>query len=364
MSLAAKLRRAPLRAVTGAFILNSGLEKFKADEDTAKQLHGLASGTYPFLAKVNPTVFVKGLAAGETVLGAAVAAPFVSPVVAGLGLMGFSGGLLNMYWNTPALHRDGDPRPTQAGVPIAKDVWMFGIGAGLVTDGLLSPAHDKKVKVAATIHEKRNRKERRKAKKAAKETRAELRGHAVEVAKLRQAELSKKATKAVKNAQKSDAAKKAKQASADAAKRIADAREEYAPVVAEKVKHAKGTAEDLYGQYAPVVAEKAKQARGTAADLYDGYAPVAAARTKQAASAAADLFDEYAPVVAEKAKQAKGTATDLYVEYAPIAADRARQARDAAAGWYDETSASAQKQAKQTRRSARRAAKKAKRSLR
>lgn len=139
MSFAAKLRRAPLRAVTGAFILNSGLEKFKADEDTATQLHGLASGTYPFLAKVNPSVFIKGLAAGETVLGAAVVAPFVSPVVAGLGLMGFSGGLLNMYWNTPALHRDGDPRPTQAGVPIAKDAWMFGIGAGLVADGVFSP---------------------------------------------------------------------------------------------------------------------------------------------------------------------------------------------------------------------------------
>ena len=36
MSLSAKLRRAPIRIATGAFILNSGLGKLHGDEDTAK----------------------------------------------------------------------------------------------------------------------------------------------------------------------------------------------------------------------------------------------------------------------------------------------------------------------------------------
>jgi hypothetical protein len=62
MSLSAKLRRAPLRIVTGAFILNSGIGKLSADENTAKMLHGMATGTYPFLGKVQPKVFAKGLA--------------------------------------------------------------------------------------------------------------------------------------------------------------------------------------------------------------------------------------------------------------------------------------------------------------
>ena len=44
-----KLRRAPLRVATGAFILSSGLDKWKGDEETAGQLHGFAGGTYPFL---------------------------------------------------------------------------------------------------------------------------------------------------------------------------------------------------------------------------------------------------------------------------------------------------------------------------
>ena len=72
MSLSAKLRRAPLRVVTGAFVLNSGLGKLKADEDTAKALHGMASGTYGFLGNVDPKLFLKGLAVGEMALGGAL----------------------------------------------------------------------------------------------------------------------------------------------------------------------------------------------------------------------------------------------------------------------------------------------------
>ncbi|MCW2530236.1 MAG: hypothetical protein JWM76_5096 [Pseudonocardiales bacterium] len=138
MGLAAKLRRAPERLATGAFILNSGLSKWKGDEATAKAIHGMASGAYPGLARVEPKLFLKLLAGGEIALGAALLTPFVSPGVAGAGLTGFSGSLLGLYWKTSGLHEPGDPRPTQAGTPIAKDVWMLGIGVGLMIDALVT----------------------------------------------------------------------------------------------------------------------------------------------------------------------------------------------------------------------------------
>lgn len=137
MSFTAKLRRAPGRVVTGAFILNSGLGKLKGDEATAQALHGMATGAYPFLAKVPPKLFLKGLAISEITIGGVLLAPFVPAGLAGLALTGFSGGMLGMYARTPALH-DGKLRPTQAGVPIAKDVWMAGIGIGLIVDAALA----------------------------------------------------------------------------------------------------------------------------------------------------------------------------------------------------------------------------------
>ena len=137
MSFAAKLRRAPGRIAAGSFILNSGLGKFSADEQTAHGLHGAAVTAYPFLAKVEPKLFVKMLAAAETTVGAVLLAPIVPAGLAGLCLTGFSGGLLGLYARTPALH-DKYFRPTPAGVAIAKDMWLAAIGAGLVVDAALS----------------------------------------------------------------------------------------------------------------------------------------------------------------------------------------------------------------------------------
>jgi uncharacterized membrane protein YphA (DoxX/SURF4 family) len=144
MSLAAKLRRTPGRLATGAFILTSGLGKLKGDEQTAQALHGMAVGSYPFLSAIDSKKFLKLLAAGEVALGAALLAPFVPAGVAGAGLTGFSGSLLGLYWKTPGMHAPGDPRPTQQGIPIAKDVWMLAIGLGLVIDALVTT--DKKPK--------------------------------------------------------------------------------------------------------------------------------------------------------------------------------------------------------------------------
>ena len=147
MSLSAKLRRAPLRIVTGAFVLNSGLEKFSADDDHAKGTHGMAAGAYPPLEKVDSKLFIRGLATTETAVGAALLLPVVPAAVAGLGLVGLSAGLLGMYWRTPGLHQEGSPRPTQQGIPIAKDSWLFGIGTSLVLDALFTGAHEKRVEM-------------------------------------------------------------------------------------------------------------------------------------------------------------------------------------------------------------------------
>jgi hypothetical protein len=136
MRIAAVARRTPGRIASGAFILNSGLGKWSADEETAARLHGMAAGTYPFLAKLKPKDFARLLSAGEIALGAALLLPVVPDALAGAGLTAFSAALLGMYARTPGMRREGGVRPTRQGVPLAKDVWMLGIGLGLVIDAL------------------------------------------------------------------------------------------------------------------------------------------------------------------------------------------------------------------------------------
>ena len=136
MRFSMQARHLPPRVAAGAFILNSGIGKLHADEETAAQLHGFAAGAYPFLARVKPADFVRLLAAGEITLGAALLLPVVPAAVAGAGLTAFSGGLLGLYARTPGMRKEGSPFPTQQGIPLAKDAWMMGIGLGLVIDDL------------------------------------------------------------------------------------------------------------------------------------------------------------------------------------------------------------------------------------
>ncbi len=134
----ARLSHIPLRLAAGAFILNAGLGKWKGDEQTAAGVHGMASGTYPFLSSVEPKQFLKLLAGSEIALGAALLVPVVPAAVAGAGLVGFSAGLLGLYLRTPGM-RQG-LRPTQQGTAIAKDVWLVGAGLTLMTQGIASAA--------------------------------------------------------------------------------------------------------------------------------------------------------------------------------------------------------------------------------
>ena len=137
-----KLWHVPLRAVTGAFILNSGLSKIRAEDDEMhKSVHGMATQAYPQFQSMEPRNFTRLLGAGEVALGGALLAPFVSPGLAGAGLTAFSGGLLGLYFRIPGMTVDGI-RPSHQGLPLAKDSWMLAIGLALMLDRASSRVKD------------------------------------------------------------------------------------------------------------------------------------------------------------------------------------------------------------------------------
>lgn len=143
VNLSLHARSLPGRIATGAFILHAGLEKWSGDETRAAGIHGMAAGAYPVFNEVPPPIFLKALAASEIATGALLLSPFVSDAAAGAALTAFSGGLLGMYWRTEALRKPGSIWLTQAGTAVSKDVWMFGIGLGLML-GSLPSWHRKK----------------------------------------------------------------------------------------------------------------------------------------------------------------------------------------------------------------------------
>ena len=166
MALPITLSEIAPRISAGAFILNSGLGKQGADEGTAAGLHGFASGTYPFLKSVDPATFVRVLSYSEIAVGAALLTPFVPTAVAGAVLTGFSGGLLGLYLNTPGMRKPGSLAPTQEGLAVAKDVWLLGIGIGLLTRGTID-REPRRVRKAAKTLAKANKRVTRAAERAA-----------------------------------------------------------------------------------------------------------------------------------------------------------------------------------------------------
>ena len=114
MDLRLKAWQLPPRLITGAYFLNAGLSKRGADDATAGQLHGFASGTYPLLGKLDAKRFTNLLSTAEIAIGAALVLPVVPAWLAGTGLTAFALGTL--------------------GIPLAKDAWMVGIGLALMVD--------------------------------------------------------------------------------------------------------------------------------------------------------------------------------------------------------------------------------------
>lgn len=144
MSLAGKLRTLPGRVATGAYILHSGIEKWEGGEERAKMVHSMAAGAFPQLESLPPESFLKALSVGEMAVGSLLLAPLVPESIAGLALTGFSGSLLAMYWRTPALRKENSIWPSQNGLPVSKDVWMFAIGLGLLLEAVTAPRRKKR----------------------------------------------------------------------------------------------------------------------------------------------------------------------------------------------------------------------------
>ncbi|HEY0487651.1 MAG TPA: DoxX family membrane protein [Mycobacteriales bacterium] len=135
MRLRLPARDVPGRLASGAYILHAGLEKWKGTPEHAAGVHGMAAGAFPFLGAVPPERFQRLLAAGEIATGAALLTPLVPTRVAGAALTALSGALMTMYWRTPALRKAGSVWPTQAGTGVSKDVWLLGIGLGMLAGG-------------------------------------------------------------------------------------------------------------------------------------------------------------------------------------------------------------------------------------
>lgn len=131
-----KLWHIPVRVAAGAFILNSGMNKRTVEGEAAAGMQGWAASAIPPLGKVDADTFARGLSAGEMALGGALLAPIVPSWLAGVALTGFAAGLLQLYRSTPGMTQADGIRPTDKGTPVAKDVWLLGIGLALVLDRL------------------------------------------------------------------------------------------------------------------------------------------------------------------------------------------------------------------------------------
>ena len=121
-----------LRAIPGAFILNSGIGKLGMDAETAGGMQAMAAKGVPPLDKLTPEQFAKFLSYGEIAVGASLLLPFVPTRIAGLALAGFSGAMVSMYLRTPGMTEADGVRPTQDGTAIAKDSWMLAIAGALL----------------------------------------------------------------------------------------------------------------------------------------------------------------------------------------------------------------------------------------
>lgn len=132
MNLSLSKRDMPARIAMGAFILNSGMSKRGADEETAQGMHGMAMGAYPFLKDIDPVTFVKLLSGAEIALGAALMLPIVPSRLAGAGLTAFGASLFGMYLRTPGMRLPNSVRPSEQGLSLAKDVWLLGAGISMM----------------------------------------------------------------------------------------------------------------------------------------------------------------------------------------------------------------------------------------
>jgi uncharacterized membrane protein YphA (DoxX/SURF4 family) len=129
-----RLRTLPTRLVTGAYILHAGIGKWGGGPEQAAGIHVMASQAFPALKPIDAPKFLRALSAAEIATGLVILAPFVPAGLAGAALTGFSGSLVAMYLRTPSLRISGSIWPSPKGIAVSKDIWMLGIGLGLLID--------------------------------------------------------------------------------------------------------------------------------------------------------------------------------------------------------------------------------------
>lgn len=143
MSLGNRIAEAALRGITGAYILNSGIGKLSLDEDHAKGLQGMAATGIPQVAELDPKTFGSAVAWSEIAVAGGLLTPFIPRRLAGLGLGAFAGGLLSMYFGNDQMTESDGVRPSAAGIPLSKDIWLAAIAVALITAGGAKKAANK-----------------------------------------------------------------------------------------------------------------------------------------------------------------------------------------------------------------------------
>ncbi len=121
-----------LRLVSGAFILNSGINKISLPPEHASGLQDMARQAIPAVGTLTPEQFGKYLSYSEISLGGLLLTPMVSSRLAGLALAVFSGSLIATYLKTPGMTKSDGLRPTPEGTALAKDFWLVGIAVALL----------------------------------------------------------------------------------------------------------------------------------------------------------------------------------------------------------------------------------------
>jgi uncharacterized membrane protein YphA (DoxX/SURF4 family) len=335
MSLSAKLRRAPLRLVTGAYLVDAGVTKLNADDESAKSLHSMASGTYPVLGKLQPRAFARVLGIGEIAVGSALLLPIVPPFLAGAALVGFSGAQLNMYWQTPGMRHEGSVRPTPLGAPMSQHVVLLGIGLGLMTDAALDGAREGLEEVEASLAQHRTEGVRQTRRLARRARRARFAGEESVKRLAGRADDASRATAKQLADIRADYGSTAVEKGRAAGEAVRQAAAEYGPIAADKARTIGEAVRDAAAEYGPIAADKARTIGEAVRDAAAEYGPIAAEKVTAAghAAAARDAAAEYGPKAADKARAAGEVVRQAAAEYGPIAAEKAKAAGHTVRGY-------------------------------
>lgn len=128
----------PIRVAFGLFFAHVAATHWDLDTQSETALHRFACSGYPFLKKVSPKLFVKGMFASEVGVATALLVPVVPPVIGASALTAFGSGLMGVYAKAPGLRREHSVRPSEFGMAMAKDSWMVAAGASVLIDALLA----------------------------------------------------------------------------------------------------------------------------------------------------------------------------------------------------------------------------------